>query len=182
MGIEIGRTIKNDYNMASILKQKQNNGGIKSYKNAREYKSYLTDRYDCLRSRDYNVGIDNSVLNKALGDEKVSKWLEHNLSLIPKVMDNIRSAVEARGSKIISCNISIDGYDSMKTELVTRAEADPETEKSRKELEDKINRRREKKREEEKKNEEKHLEDLQSDVLEKNSTDSIVLKNFDQKI
>ena len=41
-----------------------------TYKNAHEYKNYLTQKYDCLRSRDYSVNINSSLLSKAMGDEK----------------------------------------------------------------------------------------------------------------
>ena len=42
----------------------------RTYKNAHEYKNYLTQKYDCLRSRDYSVNINSSLLSKAMGDEK----------------------------------------------------------------------------------------------------------------
>ena len=60
--------------------------------------------------------------------------VEYNLSLIPKVVDNIKSAAAARGAKMISCDITMNGYDSMTTEVVTQVEADPGTEKAREEL------------------------------------------------
>ncbi len=139
----------------------------KTYSNTNEYRNYLTEKYDCMKSSGYSVAISSSLLSKALGDKKTSKWLEYNLSLIPKVMDNIKSTVAARGSQIISCNIKIEGYDNITTELVTKAEADPGTEKAREELEEKIKERREEKkaqeekaakRREEKKTEEKVAE------------------------
>ena len=40
-------------------------------------------------------------------------WLEYNLALIPNVADNFKSAAAANGSKILSCNISINGYDDI---------------------------------------------------------------------
>ena len=42
----------------------------RTYKNAHEYKNYLTQKYECLRSRDYSVNINSSLLSKAMGDEK----------------------------------------------------------------------------------------------------------------
>lgn len=59
----------------------------RTYKNAHEYKNYLTQKYDCLRSRDYSVNINSSLLSKAMGDEKTKQWLEYNLSLIPKTIE-----------------------------------------------------------------------------------------------
>ena len=112
--------------------------------------SYLSEKYECLKSPAYSVKINSSLLAKAASDEKTSEWLEHNLSLIPKVVDNLKSAAAARGSKVLSCNISINGYDSMTTEMVTQSEADPGTEKMRKELEESIQKRREEKQAQEK--------------------------------
>ena len=61
----------------------------RTYKNAHEYKNYLTQKYDCLRSRDYSVNINSSLLSKAMGDEKTKQWLEYNLSLIPKTIKSV---------------------------------------------------------------------------------------------
>ena len=44
----------------------------------------------------------------------------------------------ARGAKILSYNITINGYDSMTAELCTQVEADLGTEKVRKELEERL--------------------------------------------
>lgn len=127
----------------------------KTYSSAREYRTYLTQKYNCLKSSDYSVAINSSLLSEALGDEKTSKWLEYNLALIPEAFDGIKSAVEASGAKLVSCSIRINGYDSMTAEVCTRDEADPGTEKARKELEEKIKKIREEKKDEEKKKEEK---------------------------
>ena len=108
----------------------------RTYKNAHEYKNYLTQKYDCLRSRDYSVNINSSLLSKAMGDEKTKQWLEYNLSLIPKTIEQSRAYVAARGAKILSYSITIDGYDSMSSVMCTQDEVDPGTEKARKELEE----------------------------------------------
>ena len=118
---------------------------------AKDELSYLTQKYECLKSTDYSVNINGSLLAKAGSDEKTSQWLEYNLSLIPKVVDNIKSAAAARGAKMISCDITMNGYDSMTTEVVTQVEVDPGTEKARKELEEKIKERREEKKAQEEK-------------------------------
>ena len=36
----------------------------RTYKNAHEYKNYLTQKYDCLRSRDYSVNINSSLCQR----------------------------------------------------------------------------------------------------------------------
>jgi hypothetical protein len=120
-------------------------------KTAKDELSYLTEKYECMKSKDYSVNINSSLLAKATSDEKTSEWLEYNLSLIPKVVDNIKSAAAARGAKMISCDITMNGYDSMTTEVVTQVEVDPGTEKARKELEEKIKERREEKKAQEEK-------------------------------
>ena len=113
----------------------------KTYSNTREYSNYLTEKYKCLKSTEYSVEINSSLLSKALGDEKTSEWLEYNLALIPNVADNFKSAAAANGSKILSCNISINGYDDITTEMAGRFEAGPGTEKTREELRERIDRK-----------------------------------------
>ncbi|MBD5543885.1 MAG: hypothetical protein HDR01_06530 [Lachnospiraceae bacterium] len=118
---------------------------------AKDELSYLTEKYECMKSSDYSVNINSSLLAIATSDEKTSKWLEYNLSLIPNVVDSVKSAAAARGAKLISCNITMNGYDSMTTEVVTQEEVDPGTEKAREELEEKIKERREEKKAQEEK-------------------------------
>ena len=121
----------------------------RTYKNAHEYKNYLTQKYDCLRSRDYSVNINSSLLSKAMGDEKTKQWLEYNLSLIPKTIEQSRAYVAARGAKILSYSITINGYDSMSSVMCTQDEVDPGTEKARKELEERLEKQRAEKQEQE---------------------------------
>ena len=130
----------------------------KLYSNSREYRDYLTEKYDCLRSKDYSVEINSSLIAKAAKDEKTARWLEYNLSLIPETVEKTKVMVEARGAKVISHSIKINGYDSMTAELCTRVEADPGTEKARENLEKKLEKIREEKKEEKKKAEEKLAE------------------------
>ena len=151
----------------------------KTYSNTREYSNYLTEKYKCLKSTEYSVEINSSLLSKALGDEKTSEWLEYNLALIPNVADNFKSAAAANGSKILSCNISINGYDDITTEMVGRFEADPGTEKTREELRERIKKIREEKKEEEKKAEEKRQEDK---TLEKLQLDKNIKLRYDSGI
>lgn len=120
-------------------------------KMAKDELSYLTEKYECMKSKDYSVNINSSLLAKAASDEKTSEWLEYNLSLIPKVVDNIKSAAASRGAKMISCDITMNGYDSMTTEVVTQVEVDPGTEKAGEELEEKIKERKEEKKTQEEK-------------------------------
>ena len=139
----------------------------KTYGSTRDYKKYLTEKYDCLRSKEYDVKINGSLLSKAMGDEKTKEWLEENLSAIPSAVEKTKAQVAARGAKILSYEISIDGYDSMSAQLCTQDEADPGTEKARKELEERLEKKREEKKAEEKKAaeraEEKRLEEKQAE-------------------
>ena len=151
----------------------------KTYSNTREYSNYLTEKYKCLKSTEYSVEINSSLLSKALGDEKTSEWLEYNLALIPNVADNFKSAAAANGSKILSCNISINGYDDITTEMVGRFEADPGTEKTREELQERIKKIREEKKEKEKKAEERKIED---EKLEEQRLDENMKLSFDSGI
>ena len=130
----------------------------RTYKNAHEYKNYLTQKYDCLRSRDYSVNINSSLLSKAMGDEKTKQWLEYNLSLIPESIEKLKAAQSARGCKVLSVTDTINGYDSMSSVMCTQDEVDPGTEKARKELEERLEKRKEEKRAEEEKAAEKRAE------------------------
>ncbi|MDE7351956.1 MAG: hypothetical protein K2O06_02750 [Acetatifactor sp.] len=120
-------------------------------KTASEVLSYLTDKYECLKSSNYSVNINSSLLAQAAGDKKTSEWLEYNLSLIPKVFENMKATVAASGAKLISCSITMNGYDSMSTMVVAQDEVDPGTEKAKKELEEKNKERRAEKKEQEEK-------------------------------
>ena len=139
----------------------------KSYSNTREYKDYLTEKYNCLKSKDYSVEINSSLISKAAKDEKTAQWLEYNLSLIPETVEKTKAMVEARGAKVISHSIKINGYDSMTAELCTRVEADPGTEKAKENLEKKLEKIREEKKEEKKKAEEKLAEKRAEKAAEK---------------
>ena len=154
----------------------------RTYKNAHEYKNYLTQKYDCLRSRDYSVNINSSLLSEAMGDEKTKQWLEYNLSLIPKTIEQSRAYVAARGAKILSYSITINGYDSMSSVMCTQDEVDPGTEKARKELEERLEKRKEEKRAEEKKTEDKMEKERSSKDLVSDSDDELRIYSFDQKI
>ena len=151
----------------------------RTYKNAHEYKNYLTQKYDCLRSRDYSVNINSSLLSEAMGDEKTKQWLEYNLSLIPESIEKLKAAQSARGCKVLSVTDTINGYDSITEEVLVTDEVDPGTEKARKELEERLEKRKEEKRAEEKKAEEKKRssKDLVSD-----SDNELRIYSFDQKI
>ena len=154
----------------------------RTYKNAHEYKNYLTQKYDCLRSRDYSVNINSSLLSEAMGDEKTKQWLEYNLSLIPKTIEQSRAYVAARGAKILSYSITINGYDSMSSVMCTQDEVDPGTEKARKELEERLEKRKEEKRAEEKKTEDKMEKERSSKDLVSDSDNELRIYSFDQKI
>lgn len=152
---------------AEVDKTSAEKAQSKTYGSARDFKKYLTEKYDCLRSKEYGVKINSSLLSKAMGDEKTKEWLEENLSAIPSAVEKTKAQVAARGAKILSYEISIDGYDSMSAQLCTQDEADPGTEKARKELEERLEKKREEKKAEEKKAaeraEEKRLEEKQAE-------------------
>ena len=103
----------------------------KTYHSVSEYKDYLTKKYDCLKSTEYSVEINNALLSSALRDKKTSEWLEYNLSLIPENVEKTKAEQAARGCKVLSCSIKINGYDSMTAETCVTEEVDPGTEKAR---------------------------------------------------
>lgn len=133
----------------------------RTYKNAHEYKNYLTQKYDCLRSRDYSVNINSSLLSEAMGDEKTKQWLEYNLSLIPESIEKLKAAQSARGCKVLSVTDTINGYDSITEEVLVTDEVDPGTEKARKELEERLEKRKAEKKETEERLEKQEQEERQ---------------------
>jgi hypothetical protein len=169
MAMEINNNYSNYANYYTNTKQKSGSEAVENttdkqitsstISSAREYRTYLTEKFDCLKNSDYSVAINSSLLSEAIGDEKTAKWLEYNLSLIPETVEKTKAMVQERGGQIISYNITINGYDSMTAELCTKYEADPGTEKARKELEERIKERREEKKEQEKRAEEKAEEE-----------------------
>ena len=162
----------------------------KTYSNTREYSNYLTEKYKCLKSTEYSVEINSSLLSKALGDEKTSEWLEYNLALIPENVEKIKSTQAAIGCKVLSCSIKINGYDSMTAETCVTDEVEPGTEKAREELKEKLKKIREEKKEEERKIEDEKLEEQRLDENMKLPFDSGIViadnmmgrNSFDQKI
>ena len=64
-----------------------------------------------------------------------------------KTIEQSRAYVAARGAKILSYSITIDGYDSMSSVMCTQDEVDPGTEKARKELEERLVKRKAEKKE-----------------------------------
>ncbi|RGZ15296.1 hypothetical protein DXA03_13770, partial [Agathobacter rectalis] len=84
------------------------------------------------------------------------------------------AAQSARGCKVLSVTDTINGYDSITEEVLVTDEVDPGTEKARKELEERLEKRKEEKRAEEKKRSSK---DLVSD-----SDNELRIYSFDQKI
>ena len=105
----------------------------RTYKNAHEYKNYLTQKYDCLRSKDYSVNINSSLLSEAMGDEKTKQWLEYNLSLIPESIEKLKAAQSARGCKVLSVTDTINGYDSITEEVLVTDEEKQRAEKQEQE-------------------------------------------------
>ena len=86
----------------------------------------------------------------------------------------MKAAQSARGCKVLSVTDTINGYDSITEEVLVTDEVDPGTEKARKELEERLEKRKEEKRAEEKKRSSK---DLVSD-----SDNELRIYSFDQKI
>lgn len=143
----------------------------KSYSSSREYKNYLTDKCECLTSKDYSVAINSSFLSEAAGDEKKAEWLEYNLKLIPETIEQTKAYAAAMGCEVLSCSVTINGYDSITQETLVRDVADPGTEKARKELEERLEKRKEEKKAEEKKMEEKAAEEERLYKLRMDGTD-----------
>lgn len=139
----------------------------KTYSSSKEYYNYLIDKYDCLSNKDYPVTINSSLLQKAAGDEKTAQWLEYNLSIMPQAIAKEKAMIEARGAKIVSYNCTINGYDSMTTQVCTTTDPDGKIAKEnaqkraeeKKKEEEKLKEKRAEKQEQEEKLTEKAMEE-----------------------
>ena len=122
----------------------------KAYKNTKEYSDYLSGKYSCLQgTKGSSVSISPDLLSKAAMDSKTGQWLEENLKLIPDVMSKIQQNAAQNGSRVVSCNISFDGYDSMTTHVHTVSEVETGTEDMKKALEEMQAKSKERKKEQE---------------------------------
>ncbi|MDO5156778.1 MAG: DUF6033 family protein [Eubacteriales bacterium] len=137
----------------------------KTYNNAKDYKKYLKDNYDCFKDKNCTVAINDSFLEEAMNDEKKAQWLEYNLSILPAAIEKSRNIAEASGAKIMYHSVTINGYDSITSEMCTQTEVDPGIEKARKELQERLEKRRTEKKEEEKKAAEKAEEKRMEEML-----------------
>lgn len=158
----------------------------KEYNNTREYKQYLNEKY-CLCSKDYSVTINSSLLTNAMADEKTRGWLEENLALIPKAVEKAKVDSAAWGGRLISYEISIDGYDSISSKACGVFEADPGTEHVREELENRLEKKREERKFDEKNHKDEMLERLKEReelIFNSESVDlnSEIIQRFDWKI
>lgn len=149
-GYDVGAKQKDSAEIKQITSDKKQS---KTYASARDYKKYLSEKYDCLRSKDYSVAIDSSLLNKAMSDDKTREWLEYNLSLEPACYEKTKASVKSRGWELLSYSTTFNADGSITTETCSRSEVDPETEKKRKELEERLEKKREERKVEEKKRE-----------------------------
>ena len=156
MLMKIGNSYSNDFNVVpnkekesqkaeetSAKNQPKNTKSANSttqaqtYQSTKEYAEYLNSKYSCLKpANGSSVVINPNLLEKAASDEKTAKWLEYNLGLMPDVMDKIYESAARSGARVISCNVSFDGYDSMTTHVCTVSEADPGTDEAKKLLEE----------------------------------------------
>lgn len=130
----------------------------KEYNTVNDYQKALRDKYACLKGgNSYSVDINKSLLSRGMSDPKTAEWLEHNLALIPKGIDSLNSSVAANGGKVMSCKVSIDGYDSISTEVHAVFESDTGDEDRRKVTEESIQKRRAEKKAAEKRAEDKEV-------------------------
>lgn len=135
-----------------------------TYQSTKEYSEYLHSKYSCLMpANGSSVVINPNLLEKAASDEKTAKWLEYNLSLMPDVMDKIYENAARNGSRVVYCEVSFDGYDSMTT-VCGVFEADPGTDDAKKLLEE-VREKNKERREKQEKMLEKNKERKQAEKV-----------------
>lgn len=135
---KIQRTVeKSAENQQKMARSANSTAQAQTYQSVKEYSEYLNSKYSCLKpANGSSVVINPNLLEKAATDEKTAEWLEYNLSLMPDVMDKIYENAAQRGSRVISCEVSFDSYDSMTTTICGVFEADPGTDEAKKLLEE----------------------------------------------
>ena len=105
----------------------------------KEIERYIGKMEETVNKLDFTYQTGNPITDIIIHQ----KWQE--------VVDNIKSMAAAHGAKVLSCSITMNGYDSMTTEVCVKDEVDPGTEKARKELEERIKERKEEKKAQEEK-------------------------------
>lgn len=133
----------------------------KKFKNTRDFKDYLYDKFDCLKSKDYSVTVSPSLLSRAAGDEKTQQWLERELATIPECYQKTKACVNALGSEIQSYSTTINDDGSITTVVVTQPKVNPKAEKAEKEAEKRLEKKKEERKAEKKKFEEQATEKLE---------------------
>ena len=93
---------------------------------------------------------------------------------MPDVIDKIYESAAQSGSRIISCEVSFDGYDSMTTTICGVFEADPGTDKAKKLLEEVREKNKERREKQEKMLEENRERKQAEEVRIENSRKKIV--------
>ena len=75
----------------------------RTYKNAHEYKNYLTQKYDCLRSRDYSVNINSSLLSDVYKRQALSDITYEYDCIFEKLVEELKPydfVVNCRGNLV----------------------------------------------------------------------------------
>lgn len=149
---KIQRTVeKSAENQQKMARSANSTAQAQTYQSVKEYSEYLNSKYSCLKpANGSSVVINPNLLEKAATDEKTAEWLEYNLSLMPDVMDKIYESAAQSGSRVISCEVSFDGYDSMTTHICGVFEADPGTDEAKKLLEEAREKNKERREKQEK--------------------------------
>lgn len=138
-------------NQQKTTKTTNSTAQTETYRSTKEYSEYLSGKYSCLKpANGSSVVINPNLLAQAASDEKTAEWLEYNLGLMPDVMDKIYESAAQSGSRVISCEVSFDGYDSMTTHICGVFEADPGTDEAKKLLEEAREKNKERREKQEK--------------------------------
>lgn len=76
------------------------------YKSVSDYSKYLKNKFQCLTpGQNASVTVSPGLMRKAMSDEKISKWLEKELSSIPDTIRAAQRAAIGHGSRLESVSI-----------------------------------------------------------------------------
>ena len=155
MSMEISSTYGNyGTTAANKTAAKESAAETRQYKNATEYAEYLAKNYDCVRNG--SVAISASYLRQCAGDPEKAQELEENLSLFKDIYDHgyesAKKNAASFGGKVTHYSMSwnVDSKGDISMMSVTTVVVDNGT-KSRKELREELEAKREEKKEAEEK-------------------------------
>jgi len=87
------------------------------YKDPVAYEKYIRKRFECMKSAEYKVVVTPRLYYRATKDQKIKRWFEQNLYVIPFCMKSIREIIAVTGGSIVSCTYHMINYNNISTDV-----------------------------------------------------------------